>query len=206
MKALRFAGRLVPGGWLRGAPLSRSRRRSPRRRLVVRHREPMSDRRRPLEVRRTPSETGVCRAGSVEVARLRPQRSLEDGVCDRARRTNVKAFALSGIAPDACANVTMNVHGLLAGTGKRPCSGVSGPTAVVSTRPPERSTETVSPWIASAGWAAVAVTTRFTAVFAFGSQLGSPPYLALEMPCVAAGLPCVPAGAEDDDVLPTRVV
>ena len=90
---------------------------------------------------------------------------------------SVNALALTGIAPDAPARVTTNVHGLLAGTGKRPSSGTVGPTAVASTRPLARLTETVSPWIASAGWAALASTMRFTGTFGFGSQLGRPPYL-----------------------------
>jgi hypothetical protein len=74
--------------------------------------------------------------------------------------------------------VMMKVHGDVAGTGKCPSSGTVGPTAVASTRPLVRWTETVSPWIASTGWVLLACTTRPTGIFAFGSQLGRPPYLA----------------------------
>ncbi len=113
---------------------------------------------------------------------------------------NVNAFALIGITPDACAKVTMNVHGLVGGTGNRPSSGTLGPTAVASTRPPARSTETASPWIASAGWARLAWTTRFTGTVAFGSQPGSPPYLAADPlaadPLAADPLPADPLAAD----------
>ncbi len=106
----------------------------------------------------------------------------------------VNAVALSGITPDAAANVTMNVHGLVAGTGNRPSSGTFGPTAVASTRPRARWTETVSPWIASTGWARLALTIRPTGTLAFGSQLGIPPYLAADP---LPGCRCAMPGQQD---------
>jgi len=69
----------------------------------------------------------------------------------------------------------VKVHGLLAGTGKRPLSGTAGPTAVTAARPCASLTETVSPSIASHGCAALADATRPTVTFAFGSHDGIPP-------------------------------
>jgi len=87
----------------------------------------------------------------------------------------VNALALSGTMPEATAKVTVNVHGLVAGTGNRPSSGTAGPTVVASARPRARWTETVSPSTASQGCAVVAVTVRPTGTVAFGSQLGIVP-------------------------------
>ena len=87
----------------------------------------------------------------------------------------MNARGVSGTAPDAAVNVTVNVQRVVAGTGNFPSSGTSGPTAVASTCPCASWTETESPWIASHGCAALATTTRPTCTFGFGSQLGMPP-------------------------------
>ena len=70
-----------------------------------------------------------------------------------ARSMSVNADGLSGIAFDAEANVTREIRPGVPGqgTGKRPSSGTSGPTAVASSRPLARSTDTASPWMDSAG-------------------------------------------------------
>ena len=91
------------------------------------------------------SSSGRARdLGMVEVAEL---------VEDRERRR------LQRNGPEGAVNVTRKVHGLVGGTGNWPSSGTDGPTAVTRTRPRASSAETVSPWIASRGWAALATTT-----------------------------------------------
>ena len=79
------------------------------------------------------------------------------------------------MVPVALAKVIVNVHLVVSGTGNWPSSGTCGPTAVASTCAPVSSTRTVSPWMASLGCAALAVTTRPTGTEGLGSQLGRPP-------------------------------
>ena len=84
------------------------------------------------------------------------------------------------------AKVTLNVQGVVAGTGNAPSSGTWGPTTVTTASPWRSSARTESPSMASQGWPRVAVTVRPTGTEGFGSQPGSDPY-AVDLPDAAAG-------------------
>ncbi len=71
--------------------------------------------------------------------------------------------------------VTVKVHRVEEGSGTRPEARTAGPTAVTTTRPPGTAIRTVSPSIPSAGWSALAVSTRPTATVGVGSHDGREP-------------------------------
>ena len=90
----------------------------------------------------------------------------------------VKAAALIGTTPVDLAKVTVNEHRVVGGGGTAFDGVTAGPTTVTSDDPWASLASTLSPSMASHGWAAVAVTIRPTGTEAFGNQLGSPPLLA----------------------------
>src|SRR5690242_10835663 len=70
------------------------------------------------------------------------------------------APALSGTPSEPAVSVTVNVPRAVAGAVVGEIAGTAGPTAVARACPRGRVTTTLSPWIASAGWAALAWMTR----------------------------------------------
>jgi len=131
---------------------------------------------RPLPLGRTSRTVSVTvRPGRTRAGTGPPPRLLTTGWCTLpSSSTIVNARAESGTTPDADANVTVNVQRVVGGGGSL-SGGTAGPTAVASTRPRARRTDTASPWIASAGREALASTTLPTGIFAFGIQLGISP-------------------------------